>query len=70
MRPPALILDEPKPFVLVEALTENGVGIVIRAWCVREDFIFARSSLAKTLKESLQSAGVEIALPQRVVHNV
>lgn len=64
------ILDEPEPFVLVDALAENGVSIVVRAWCARVDYIQARSELTKSLKESLQAGGVDIVLPQRVVHQV
>ncbi len=63
-----LLLDEPEATILVESLGDNGVVMLVRGWCVREDFIFARSSLAQSLKEALQDAGVEIPFPQRVVH--
>ena len=63
-----LILDEPNPFVLVDTLGDDGVVIVIRAWCDREEFIFARSALTRAVKEALQTAEIEIPFPQRVMH--
>ena len=66
----ALILDEPEPFVLVDQLGPNGVIIKVRAWCIREDYVQAKSELTIAIKDSLQSAGVEIPLPQMVVRNL
>lgn len=63
-----LIFDEPEPFILVDQLAESGVVIIVRAWCLREDFVIARSDLTVSLKESLQEAGIEIPFPQRVIH--
>lgn len=65
-----LILDEPEPFVLVDLLAESGVVIVVRAWCVREDYVRAKSELTMVLKETLQREGVEIPFPQRVIHSI
>lgn len=63
------ILDEPTPFVLVDSLADNGVVIVVRAWCVREEYIHARSELTRGLRKALADAGIEIPLPQRVLHH-
>lgn len=62
-----LILDEPEPFVLVDRLAESGVTIVVRAWCLREDYVRAKSELTIAVRNALRDAEIEIPLPQRVI---
>lgn len=62
------ILDEPEPFVLVDLLADSGINIVVRGWCVRQEFVQARSELTMAVKRAIQEAGIEIPFPQRVIH--
>ncbi len=65
-----LILDEPEPFVLVDLLADSGITIIVRAWCIREDYVRARSALTIAMRNALRDAGIEIPFPQRVIHTL
>ncbi|RAL25269.1 mechanosensitive ion channel protein [Lujinxingia litoralis] len=62
------ILDEPSPVVLIDRFGENGMELLVRAWSERQHYISARSELTGTIHARLQELGVDIPLPQRVLH--
>ncbi len=63
-----LILDEPAPVVLFDALGDDGVELNVRAWLERTEVVKARSDLTGAIYDSLNAADIEIPWPQRVVH--
>lgn len=62
------LLSDPEPFVAINALGENSVDIVIRAWAKNADFWNVKFALQKQLKEAMDKAGIEIPFPQWTVH--
>ncbi len=63
-----LFLANPEPVVIARSFGEHSVQIRVMAWIDMKDFFEANSRLVTLVKETLESAGVEIPLPQVVVH--
>lgn len=63
-----LILDEPAPVILFDALGDDGVELNVRVWIERTQVVKARSDLTRTIYDALNAEGIEIPWPQRVVH--
>ena len=62
------VLKKPEPDVVVEELADSGVKLQVRVWIKnarREREIFFKTS--EVVKESLQSAGIEIPFPHMKV---
>ncbi|MCW5696832.1 MAG: mechanosensitive ion channel [Bauldia sp.] len=62
------VLADPAPDVIVENLGENAVTLAMRAWIPNSSFWPAQRFLVQEAKALLKRSGVEIALPQRIVH--
>ncbi|MGH7006510.1 MAG: mechanosensitive ion channel family protein [Alphaproteobacteria bacterium] len=69
-RSDARILAEPAPEAIADALTTDGVGIIVRGWVNANDLVAVRSDLAKTLKQRFGREGLAVAFPQRLLHLV
>ncbi len=64
------ILKDPEPLIAVAELADSSVNLVVRPWVNSPDYWAVRFALMKKIKETLDSHGIEIPFPQRVVHNV
>ncbi|MBK8066393.1 MAG: mechanosensitive ion channel family protein [Rhodanobacteraceae bacterium] len=65
------VLRDPPPQLLVDKLAESSVDLAIRPWVATGDYLDARASLLRQLKETLSAAGIDVPFPQRelrVVH--
>lgn len=66
------VLDDPAYQVAVSELGDSSVNLVVRPWCLGEDYWNVRFDLTRALKERLEAAGCSIPYPQQdvYVHNV
>ncbi|MGF1511665.1 MAG: mechanosensitive ion channel family protein [Myxococcota bacterium] len=60
-------LEEPKPFVFVEAFQSDAIELKLTAWTVTEQYYDVKNDLTIQVKNALAEAGFEFPLPQRVV---
>ncbi len=60
--------DEPPPEVVLTALGDSAVMWEVNLWARSDDLIRVREALIREVKSALDSAGIEIPFPQRVVH--
>ena len=49
-------------------LGDSSVDLVVRPWCIRDDYWPLRFARTRALKEELERAGCNIPFPQRDVH--
>jgi small conductance mechanosensitive channel len=63
----AMELD-PAPAVVLIGLGASSVDWSVRVWAARENFGTVRESLIRSIKESLDDAGIGIPFPQMDVH--
>jgi len=70
LRDVAGVNEIPGPEVLVTGFGESGIDLEARFWHASEELVarWAISEAAIAIRESLQSANIEIPFPQRVVH--
>ena len=62
-----LVLQDPKPQVLVADLGDSSVNLTLRYWAKTADYWTAYWAIKASLKEVIESAGMNIPFPQRVV---
>lgn len=62
-----MVLQDPQPQVLVSELADSSVNITLRYWSSTEDYWNVYWELKEQLKEVIESAGLNIPFPQRVV---
>lgn len=62
------ILDMPEPFIFVDSLGDNAVGITCRFWVGTLDFFPTTRQLTKDAKIAFDKAGLSIPFPQRDLH--
>jgi small conductance mechanosensitive channel len=62
------VLAEPAPQIAVSNLGESSVDLIVRPWCVPDDYWDVYFDLTHQLKEGLEAAGCSIPFPQRDVH--
>ena len=63
----AQILQNPAPEVLVSELADSSVNLTLRFWAKTEDYWGVYWTVKRQLKETLESAGLHIPFPQRVI---
>jgi len=61
------VLKIPEPEFRVEELGDSSVNIQVLVWHPREDWSQAQPILLTAIKRALDSAGIEIPFPQRVI---
>jgi small conductance mechanosensitive channel len=61
------ILEDPAPQLVVDALAESSVDLTVRAWVRPADFGNVMSDVRRGFKEILDTRGVEIPFPHRVL---
>ncbi len=62
-----LVLVEPEPTVIVDSLGESSVNLKVLFWLPAQEFWTVRREVIADLKKALESSGIEIPYPQRVV---
>ncbi len=62
-----MVLQDPEPQVLVSELADSSVNITLRYWSSTENYWNVYWELKEQLKEVIESAGLNIPFPQRVV---
>jgi len=62
-----LVLAEPEPMVIVDSLGESSVNLKVLFWLPAQEFWTVRREVIADLKRALESSGIEIPYPQRVV---
>lgn len=62
-----LILKDPAPEVLVADLADNSVNLTLRYWTTTENYWNAFWMVKGQLKMTIESAGLNIPFPQRVI---
>ena len=55
-----LVLDEPRPFVLVDRIDELGVVLVLYAWVTRPTVLDSRDAIAEAVLTALHREGITI----------
>ncbi|MDH3192089.1 MAG: mechanosensitive ion channel family protein, partial [Nitrosopumilus sp.] len=63
----SFVLMIPKPEFRINELADSSVNIEILVWHPREDWDEVGPKLLKVAKKALDSAGIEIPFPQRVI---
>ena len=63
-------LKDPPAQVMVQSLGESGVSLTLRAWVSSSDFWKVYWDQMKNIKERIQEAGLNIALPRRDIRLV
>ena len=63
-------LNEPAPRVIVQSLGDSGLNVTLRAWVSNADYWNTYWDKIKSVKEKIQEAGLNIALPKREVYLV
>ncbi|MBE6381245.1 MAG: mechanosensitive ion channel [Lentisphaerae bacterium] len=62
-----LILKDPAPEVLVAELADSSVNLTVRFWTANEKYWDAYWHIKAAIKPALESAGLSIPYPQRVI---
>lgn len=61
------VLDEPEPTVHMAAIEESSVTMMVKPWVHTTDYWSTYWDLTRLIKQRLDSEGIEIPFPQRVV---
>ena len=68
MRADERILKDPEPALVVGELADSSVNILVRPWCLKEDYWALKWDLTRQFKEELERVGVSLPFPQQDVH--
>jgi len=63
-----LVLKEPSPAIGVIALAPNSVQFAVRPWIKAGDLLSAQFQLLEQIKTRFDTEGIEIPLPQQMIH--
>lgn len=63
-----LVLKEPKPEVFISSLGGNAIEITIIFWAPTKTWFEAKKKILLEIKRELESKGIEIPYPQRIVY--
>lgn len=61
------VLIDPPPVVWGIRVEESGVGLELRAWIDRHDFLEARTALVGAIHDALREADIELPYPQLAI---
>jgi len=62
-----LALQNPAPQVFVDNLGDSSVNIIVRIWAPATEWLEVKTELLWKIKKALETGGIEIPFPQRVV---
>jgi small-conductance mechanosensitive channel len=60
-------LDEPGPLVLFVGFGDSSINFLLGVWMAREDYLVARNTIARDVRQSFAREGIEIPFPHRVL---
>ncbi len=61
-------MNDPEPFVQVNALNESSVDFLVRVWVSSSDFFQYQADMKRRVKEALDREGVDIPFPTRTLY--
>ncbi len=64
------VLAEPDALVVIGELSDSSVNLIVRVWCLAENYWPLKFDLTKALKERFDREGLSIPFPQSTVHMV
>lgn len=64
------VLKNPAPIVFVDNYSENSTDLVFRAWAPTAIYWDVQRAMIEEAKRRLDTAGIDIPFPQRIVHVV
>jgi small-conductance mechanosensitive channel len=62
-----LCLDEPKPLVMIQSLSDSGLEFQFSTWGVRENFLEIKNSLQIAILKAFKEQGIDVPFPKRVM---
>lgn len=62
------VLTDPEPAVVLLELSGSSINWSVRGWAVNDDFAAAKQGIIRSVKKSLDAAGIGIPFPQMDVH--
>lgn len=68
MRADTRVLEDPEPALVVGELADSSVNLLVRPWCLKEDYWALKWDLTRRFKEELERVGVSMPFPQQDVH--
>lgn len=63
-----LVMQDPQPMVVVEALADSSVNLKLRVWVKSSDYWDLQFGMTETVKKEFDKAGISIPYPQQDVH--
>lgn len=60
-------LDDPEPFVQVNALNDSSVDFLVRYWVPAGDYFQFQADMKRKVKEAFDAGGIEIPFPTQTV---
>jgi small-conductance mechanosensitive channel len=63
-----LCLQEPAPVCMVTGYGDSAINLQLSVWVKREQFVELRTALYEEIKQAFDREGIEIPIPQRMVH--
>ncbi|MFC2129356.1 mechanosensitive ion channel family protein [Bacteroidota bacterium] len=63
-----LVMQDPQPMVVVEALADSSVNLKLRVWVKTSDYWDLYFHMTETVKKEFDKAGISIPYPQQDVH--
>ncbi len=64
-----LVLDEPKPQVVVQDLASSSINLVFNIWTRKENFLDIRDTMQESIKNAFDENHIEIPFPQITVNS-
>ena len=61
-------LNDPEPFIQVNALNDSSVDFLVRVWVGSGDYFAYQADMKRKVKEALDANGVDIPFPTRTLH--
>lgn len=62
------MLQDPEPQIAVSELGASSVDLVVRRWCLTDDYWNVRFQLTEIIKQRFDKEGISFPFPQQDVH--
>lgn len=64
-----LVLDEPKPQVVVQDLASSSINLMFNIWTRKENFLDVRDTIQESIKNAFDEHNIDIPFPQITVNS-
>ncbi|HMY27374.1 MAG TPA: mechanosensitive ion channel family protein [Agitococcus sp.] len=64
-----LVLDEPKPQVVVQDLASSSINLMFNIWTRKENFLDIRDTIQESIKNAFDEHNIDIPFPQITVNS-